>query len=572
MTWSYTYDPHVWPALVTVSLAILLGWYGWGRRGVRGATPFAVGCFFAFLWASGTALEISAVDFSTQVFWVKFQVAWLLPTVTAFTCFILAYAGLDRFLNRRNLALLSIPPVLFLILIVTNDYHHLVWSGFQMDGQVLRFPVLGNRIFLGYGYLLGLVNVLALVWLAIRSPRHRWPAAIMLLGQVTAHAVFLVDHVYGGLVGPGEAILAVIGVQASSYGVAFLHFHVLDPLPAAHTTAIEQMADGMLVLDLEGRIVDANPAAAKMFKGLQPALMGRPVSDILTLDTDLLKRDKESTMQSEISLGSDKAVRQYNLSVTLLKDRRGRALGRLLVLHEITEQRRAQAQLIEQQRVVATLQERERLARELHDSTAQVLGYVNIQAQAIQKWLVSGNTEKAQALLGRLEEVARYGHMDVRESILSLKAGTGQGWSFIPTLRQYLSDFQAHCKIRTELVLPHGFEEGTLDSGSGVQLLRVIQEALTNARKHSGACTVRVTVDQDKSQVRINIADDGCGFDTDRSSPDADRHFGLDFMRERMGQIGGSLKIASKPEAGTIVTLEAPIEDGEGVSNESIAG
>jgi signal transduction histidine kinase len=561
MMWSYSYDPQVWPALITLASVAVLGWYGWGRRAVSGATPFAVGCFFAFLWASGTALEILAVDFSTQVFWVKFQAAWQLPTVTAFTCFILAYAGFGRFLNRRNLILLSIPPLVFLILVATNDYHHLVWSGFQMDGQVVPSPVIGNRIFLGYGYLLGLVNVLTLVWLAISSPKHRWPAAIMLFGQLTARTVFLIDYIYGGLLGPGEAILAIIGVQASSYGLALFRFHVLDPLPAAHTTAIEQMVDGMLVLDLEGRILDSNPAASRMFKELQPALLGRPVGEILTSDADLLNPDKEGTLQSEIGLGNGKAVRQYNLSATLLKDRHGRALGRLLVFHEVTDQRRAQALLLEQQRVLATMQERERLAHELHDSTAQVLGYVRIQAQAIQKWLSSGDIEKAQSLLGRLEEVSHDAHTDVRESILSLKAGTGQDWSFVSTLEKYLSDFQAHYGIRTELVLADGLKEGALKPGDEVQILRVVQEALANARKHSQAQSVAVSIAHDDGRVSITVTDDGSGFDLTQVNSDTGRHFGLVFMRERMKQIGGSLAIHSNPGAGTVVRLEAPIAD-----------
>ena len=108
MNWTYAFNADVWPALITVASLAVLGWYAWGRRGVAGATPFAVGCFFAFLWASGTALEILAVDLSTQVFWAKFQVAWQLPSVTAFTCFILTYAGFGRLLREEGLALLRL--------------------------------------------------------------------------------------------------------------------------------------------------------------------------------------------------------------------------------------------------------------------------------------------------------------------------------------------------------------------------------------------------------------------------------------------------------------------------------
>ena len=90
--------------------------------------------------------------------------------------------------------------------------------------------------------------------------------------------------------------------------------------------------------------------------------------------------------------------------------------------------------MLEQQRVVATLQERERLARELHDSVGQVLGYLSLQAQTARKRLQDGDGEKAESLLGRLTDVAQHAHADVRESILALKAASSEDWSLLPTL------------------------------------------------------------------------------------------------------------------------------------------
>ncbi len=559
MNWSYAYDPDLWPVLISGALIAFLGWYSWHRRSIPGALPFAFGSLFGALWDLGAVFEIAAVDFSTKIFWAKFQAVWQLPAATALACFILVYTGLGRYLTRRNLVLLLIPPLLVLFLILTDDYHHLFWTQFQMNGHLLKFPGVANGFFVGYAYLLALSNIVLLFWLAVRSPQHRWPVAIMLFGQISGRGLFLLNYIYPGLLGPGESSFVVLGLLSSMYALALFRFHVFDPVPLARSTVIEQMKDGMLVLDLDGKIVDLNPAATKIIGGLPSGLRGRPAAEVLRLDADLSVSDKTGTLPSEISLENGEGARYYSPSLTPLKDRRGEVLGQLLLLYDITGPKLAQSQLLEQQRVVATMQERERLARELHDSVGQVLGFVSIQAQTIRKWVREGDNGEAEPLLIQLAEVAKDAHADVRESILSLKAGSSREWFFLPTLKKYLDNFQANYDIHTELIITEGITEKNFEPGAGVQLLRVVQEALTNARKHGGARNVKVSIERAGSRARITITDDGCGFDLGRLDRDTGRNFGLVFMRERIAQIDGDIKLDSLPGRGTTITVDTPI-------------
>ena len=174
MNWSYSYSSDLWPALITLALTILLGSYSWRRRDVQGAKPFSVACLFAFLWTVGSNLEISATDFSSKVFWIKFQAVWQLPTMTALLCFVLEYAGFGSCLTRRNLSLLTILPLMTLLLVITNGYHNLVWTDFGLDDYVIQSFGSANWICVAYASILGLVIIAVLIWLAIRSPRHRW--------------------------------------------------------------------------------------------------------------------------------------------------------------------------------------------------------------------------------------------------------------------------------------------------------------------------------------------------------------------------------------------------------------
>ena len=559
MTWHYAYDQDLWPAMTSGILTIIVGFYSWHRKNVPGAKAFVVGCIFASLWVVGAIMEIAALDFSTKVFWLKFHALWQLPTVAAFCCFFLEYAGLSRYFTRRNLVLLSIPATLTFMLMATNNYHHLIWTSFSMDEYVSIKYGVGTWLSIGYANLLGIVNFIVLIRLAIGSHRHRRPVALMLFGQFSGRIMYFLDTYYNHTFSPGESVFVVIGLSCSIYAFALFHFRVLDPITLARSVVIDQMTDGMLVLDLQGRIEDFNPAASEILDKTASGLSGQAVVELLPAGSGIAFHSGNVELsESEICMGMGDAARYYSVSLTHLMDGRGNTLGYLLLLHDMTGQKHAQELLIQQQQVVATLQERERLARELHDSIGQVLGYISMQAQVVKKCVSAGNTEKTISLLGRLAEVAQDAHADVRESILSLRGGMASDWTFTRALRQYLDHFQSAFGIGTVLLLPEALKENPFDPVVGVQVMRVIQEALTNARKHGGAHSVKVEFGQGPDRVNIRVTDDGSGFDTADLNPESGKHFGLMFMRERMAQIGGSVIVESQPGSGTTVLLDVP--------------
>jgi PAS domain S-box-containing protein len=570
---SYTYRPDVWPAIVTFGLVVFLGQYSWRRRHIAGARTFAVACALCGIWALGTIMEISAISVPGQIFWHKLQAVLLLPIATTVTCFILQFAGLGRWLSLRTSALLFLIPVLNALAIATNNVHHLVWAGFEVETHLVPLPGRLFWFFNNYVYVLGIINLVVLIWLAIRSPRHRWPVAIIVGAQIVGRIAYTMEQIDGNWIGPGEAALASVGLVAVSYAIAFLGFNAIDPVGAARTSLLQQMREGMFVVDLEGRILDVNPAAAAIVGIPEARLRGRPASEVLPLESGVTGGSADAgTGDREITLGNPGPARHYDVNTAPLSNRNGELIGRLLLLHDVTEQKRARARVLDQQEVVATLRERERLARELHDGIGQVLGYIGIQADAALQWVRKGDSERAGSALGRLADVARGAHADVRESILNLKVDPVQGWSFLQNLETYLEKFQANFGIRTELSIAEGIADGTFEPAAGVQVLRVVQEALSNSRKHGAAETVRVTIERNQSHARLTIADDGHGFDSSRLGSDNDGHFGLVFMLERMQQIGGSLEIDSKPGAGTMLTLDVPIRDHGGETGESPAG
>jgi len=223
------------------------------------------------------------------------------------------------------------------------------------------------------------------------------------------------------------------------------------------------------------------------------------------------------------------------------------------------EKKRLEYELLQQQRALAAVKERERLARELHDGLGQVLGYVNAQTQAVRELLVRGQTTQVDAHLRRLTEVAKDAHADVREYILSLHATALPGQDFVSALQEYLTRFGQHNNIRTRLAIDAETTDITLSPNGEAQLMRIIQELLTNVRKHAEARDILVSLETGDDRLQVVISDDGRGFDPAQVSSEGGQRFGLRLIQERATEIGASVEILSQPGQGTTVRIQAPL-------------
>lgn len=280
MDGTYSYTPQIWPSFLTLILLIALAAYSWRRRIVPGALPFAIGCLLTALWVIGSGMEDAATTTEAKIAWIKFQAAWQMPAVTAMACFFLEYTWPGRWLTRRNLALFSIAPLLALGFIATDHLHHLAWQGFVLDGALTPLPGPSRWIFIGYTYALSFVEIFVFVWLFRHSPQHRWPVAIMLTGLFVSRILYLLDAT-GAALFQASLDVPLLAYLFLMHALALFGFHILDPIPLARRTVIEQMRGGVLVLDLDVRVASANPAAEAVLGAPARLLLGRPVQELL---------------------------------------------------------------------------------------------------------------------------------------------------------------------------------------------------------------------------------------------------------------------------------------------------
>lgn len=226
------------------------------------------------------------------------------------------------------------------------------------------------------------------------------------------------------------------------------------------------------------------------------------------------------------------------------------------------------AHLHKQVATLAVAEERLRLAREMHDGQAQVLAYVNTQAQVVREHLRRGREEQAGAELDQLASAAREVYADVREGILGLRTMVDAEHDLSVALREHLDRWRDQCGISAELAL---CPLPPLPPDVELQLLRIVQEALANVRKHARPQTVSVSLRRRDTELIVTIEDDGRGFDPTAIDRRRRPRFGLATMRERAEAIGARLDIDSEPQRGTRVELTLPLDRPSSIAPATLA-
>lgn len=211
------------------------------------------------------------------------------------------------------------------------------------------------------------------------------------------------------------------------------------------------------------------------------------------------------------------------------------------------------ARLMVQVEYQAVVDERTRLAREIHDGLAQTLAFLKIQAAQMQNYLARGETERLTSSLQASYRTLSDAYIDARQAIDNLRRvpSTGlQDW-----VRQVALDYE---ESTGQTVTVTGFEMPVeYPANLQAQLIRIVQEALSNVRKHASAQAVSILGRADGDFILIEVRDDGCGFSPE--VVDERSRYGLMGMRERAESIGADFQITSQPGQGTVVSLRMPV-------------
>jgi signal transduction histidine kinase len=343
--WHFT--PYAYAYLVTGGVSLSMALICWRRRAIPGGTVLALLMLAVAAWAIFGALEMAAVGIPAKVFWSKVAYLGTTPSPALLLIFALTYSQQHRWLTRRNILALFVLPVLTILLAATNEWHHLVWTSFTPspsgDNVLIYGHGVGFWVLVAYSYLALTAGILALAhaFIRFRGP-YRQQALLLLVGALLP-SVWNVIYVFDVSPLPGlDATPIAFAFTGWILALGIFRFRLLDLVPVVRDRLIENMRDGVLVLDAQNRIVDINPAARALI-GNDQALIGQDVSQVCA---GIARHLSDDETPAEIVLG-DNPLRYLDMRVSALPDPQAHLAGRLIVLHDIGDRKKMEAAIRE---------------------------------------------------------------------------------------------------------------------------------------------------------------------------------------------------------------------------------
>ncbi len=319
-----------------------------------------------------------------------------------------------------------------------------------------------------------------------------------------------------------------------------------------YRAVVEQSTEGIYLFDARTRhLVETNPSFQRMLGYAAEELVGMKLHDLLAHPREEVEYNVVRTLEEGHRYVGERRYRRKD--GTLVDVEAGASVIRYgdgevvcAVLRDITERKEAERRLGEVREA-----ERNRIARDLHDDILQDIVYALQEIQIIQITSEHGGD----AALEDAAEALRRSVEGLRGAIFELRVGA-LSWSFLSSLEALLDLNRRMSRNRYELrlTLEDGFPP-EISERAGRQLTRIVQEALTNARRHAEARRVEVRLWREGETALVEVSDDGRGFDAGSSGAGVGRQS----MGQRASEIGGELELESAPGEGTRVRIRVPV-------------
>lgn len=386
----FQYTPYIFPLLFAVILSTWIAYYSWQRRSSDHAILLFLLALTITEWTAFYILQITGANLQTKLVFSDIKYIGVSFTPLLWIVFAINYANPGKPLTWRTVLPLAVIPLLTSVLALTSNWHSLFWTNFQLKnyGIVSDFDATYGPwywVHLAYSYLLILAGTI-IVFRTIRRSQglHRQQAVTLIVAVL---APWLGNILYFSGLNPLPYLdltpfAFTITVTALTW--AILGFQLVDLAPVARDLIVDEMKDGMIVLDAQDRMVDINPSAERMIRLSAAQVIGKPAREALSTWPDLIERYSRVTdALDEVFVGEGAATAWLELYISPLHDRRRRFLGRVIVMRDITarkEMENALSLALTQAREASQLKSQllARVSHELRTPLSSILGFAEL--------------------------------------------------------------------------------------------------------------------------------------------------------------------------------------------------
>ncbi|MFI5117775.1 MAG: ATP-binding protein [Terriglobales bacterium] len=338
---------------------------------------------------------------------------------------------------------------------------------------------------------------------------------------------------------------------------------------SAYRMLVEAISEGAATLSRNGAVLYCNRRFAELICRPPGKVIGSTIQSLVAeKERDrfeaLLAEAQKGVAKGEFSLRRrDGSLVPTYLSLNRFRGYEGQALG--MVITDLSEQKRKQAEEIKQAETMHRLllerafsaqeEERRRIARELHDEAGQLLTSLLVGLRTLED---SGKIADAKAQGHRLRKIAALAIEEVGRLARGLHPTVLDDHGLGVALIRYVAEYTETHKIAVRLTLS-GLDSSNLPRAAQITLYRILQEALTNVARHSGAKKVSIIFARSATALKVAVIDDGCGFNAEAVAASS-QHLGIQSMRERAAMLGGTVSFASQGK-GTRILVQIPLHN-----------
>ena len=522
MIWEET--SYTIPLIVATAALVISALYIWLHSLLPGAKTAALLLLLGTVWMVGFAVEVIGADISIKVLGDKIQFLTMVLVPVIWLIYVLRFTGIEKWVTRRNVALLSIVPVIVILLGFTNEMHGLVWGTVALTSEepfiLNKSHDVGYWAFMAYSYMLVLFGIFLLIQTLIRS-HHLYRQQ----GKTLLFALFVpllggALYMYGvNPLSPFSSLRLIITVITLIMVWGFIRMRLEDIAPMIRGTIIESIGDGVIVLDSQDHIIDLNPSAQHLMGCTASEKIGQSIKAVWpglsdsVLSDSVQSTDRESVTQ-EIGVDVKGEPRIFDIRTSSLLDWRGRINNRVIVVRDITERRQSE------EKIRVSLREKEILLREIHHRVKNNLQIIssllNLQSKYVRD---KRDLEMMRESQDRIRSMA----------LIHEKLYKSESLADIDS-REYVTDLTRELMrlygTKSDISLKIEVEDVFLDIDTAIPCGLIINELVSNCLKHafpggkSGEITVRLRSLDGKTELLVS--DNGVGIPEDMNPFEAE--------------------------------------------------